>query len=325
MIKSIKFTGESGYISYMNEEPVRPRDKYYNMTKEESEEYYKKELKWYNKHKDEYKNPYLAKNLLNRTFNFEENKINVIFGPNGCGKTTIIKALTGYALIEDGFPYLRRGIDIGFWKEISEKEIIEFRKKLMKNSAEVEWDGVPIYFENIASRRSHSIGDLQGALLSDTASEVSYIMNKNRTSLGQNSIFLFNRVLEIAVSSPSLKDILQKQYEHESDDLKHNDYKKQCYDIQMDYFKKYPKFDSNDPITIVFDEMDKSLDILNVIYLYKDLLPNIIEKTGIQIITVSHSPVIMSDLIYNSDKYNIISLDDEYTEKTRNELKNIFI
>lgn len=33
MIKSIKFTGESGYISYMNEEPVRPRDKYYNMTK----------------------------------------------------------------------------------------------------------------------------------------------------------------------------------------------------------------------------------------------------------------------------------------------------
>ena len=52
--------------------------------------------KYYDENKGQFINP-AAKYLIGRTFEFQPGKLNIIFGPNGCGKTTILKAIAGTA------------------------------------------------------------------------------------------------------------------------------------------------------------------------------------------------------------------------------------
>jgi predicted ATPase len=70
------------------------------------------------------------------------------------------------------------------------------------------------------------------------------------------------------------------------------------------------------------DEIDKSMDITNVIALYSEVLPRIAETAKCQMIIVSHSPIILTDNVYNSPHYNVISIDEEYTERCRKLLSN---
>ena len=44
------------------------------------------------------------------------------------------------------------------------------------------------------------------------------------------------------------------------------------------------------------------------------ILPKVVETTGIQIIIISHSPIVLSKKIRNNEIYNIISIDEDYTK-----------
>jgi hypothetical protein len=69
--------------------------------------------------------------------------------------------------------------------------------------------------------------------------------------------------------------------------------------------------------------MDKSLDIENTLLLYRDFLPALQKKYNIQIILVSHSPLMLSNIIQNSDDYNFISLDTKYTKEMKKLFKGV--
>jgi hypothetical protein len=196
MIKSLTFTGEFGYITDKIAEPTCPVRGYnetntppwVTFTKEEKEKIkkWKKEYKEWEKHKDDYRNPHLVKNLLNRKFEFEEGKINIIFGPNASGKTTILRAIAGNAGCDDGYPTLMSPLDVHDFGE--EASLESFKKKLakkMRNSADIEWDGVPVYYDNFANRKSYgAIGDLCGSVLGDDImSEIQWIMGKDKSSM----------------------------------------------------------------------------------------------------------------------------------------------
>ena len=100
--------------------------------------------------------------------------------------------------------------------------------------------------------------------------------------------------------------------------LQSNEYWKNCFLAQEEYFKSFPMaFDPNGQNTYLFDEIDKSTDILNVNELYTKIFPSIIDKYGCQIIVISHSPLVLRNEIYNSDKYNFISMDEKYTNECR--------
>ena len=92
MIKSLTFTGEYGYIS----EKLPITSKRYMGRGKNCQRKNKKNQHIITQH--------WLKNLLDRTFHFEPNKINLIFGPNG--KTTILKALGGVAGTTDGYAQL---------------------------------------------------------------------------------------------------------------------------------------------------------------------------------------------------------------------------
>ena len=75
----------------------------------------------------------------------------------------------------------------------------------------------------------------------------------------------------------------------------------------------FDKSCENLPGTFLFDELDKSLDILNIYNLYVNVLPAFVKKTGVQVIIISHSPMVLMDKIRNNEMYNFISIDEDYT------------
>ena len=93
--------------------------------------------------------------------------------------------------------------------------------------------------------------------------------------------------------------------------------------MAYDYIKE-KHTDDNASLTIMLDEIDKSLDINNIIMLYTEVLPKLVQKYNVQVILVSHSPIILSDKIYNSEYYNIISLDENYTTSVRENIQMLF-
>jgi energy-coupling factor transporter ATP-binding protein EcfA2 len=342
MVKSLTFTGEFGYITDKIPEPecpvrgyfgknssYRPRD--FSESEKEEIKKYEKEYKEWKKHKNEYANPHLVKNLLNRKFEFEAGKINVIFGPNASGKTTMIKAIAGNAGCKDGYPTLLEPLSIrSFYEETSQENFRKTLNKMMKNSAIIEWDGVPVYYDNFADRmnRPHSsIGDLCGSVLGDSiATEIQYIIGKDKISLGQNSIYLINRLLDIAQNHLSFKDIFSK-YVNEDGTKKSfnvNDTWADAYNVQLDYYMGFENSCKSLPGTFLFDELDKSLDIFNIYNLYVNVLPEFVKKTGVQVIIISHSPLVLMNKIRNNDMYNFISIDEDYTKTCIEKLTELF-
>ena len=89
-----------------------------------------------------------------------------------------------------------------------------------------------------------------------------------------------------------------------------------------EYIEKYGSDMKDDcKLTLLLDEIDKSLDITNVVFLYKELLPRLRKVLDLQIIMISHNPIVLSSLL-SEDDYNIISLNQEYTENVYNVLEN---
>lgn len=329
MIKSIKFTGEKGYIVHKIPEPdcnVRNFERSFDrLSPEEQEEVirYKKEYKKWKKHKDDPRYPELIKNLVNRKIEFSD-KINLIFGPNASGKTTILKALGGYAGTTDGYARILEPLQFrNFFSEVSmESHLFD----LMKNTAEIEWDGSPVYYDNFSSRKSYGqIGDMVGSVLSNIGDEVSYLMGKDKRSLGENSIFLLNRLLRIAENQTNYSEIFKDYLEDgKIKDNYGNETWTEVIKAQLNYFLSLEKSYIKSPSTFLFDELDKSLDVLNISYLYNTLLPGFLKKTGVQIIIISHSPLVLSEKIRKNDLYNFISIDEDYTQKCLEELEKLF-
>ena len=101
MIKSIKFT---------------KRDKKYNYIGE---------------------NPVLLTNLYNRKFKFADKKINVLFGPNASGKSTIIKAIAAHCLcgedtrVQDGLTNFKKynPTDYGLFEDRTKEKFLNAIRK----------------------------------------------------------------------------------------------------------------------------------------------------------------------------------------------------
>lgn len=333
MITKLTFTGGEGYITEKAYKTVLKK-KYEEWTDKDVEDDIKRRKEngeWIRHYiKEDYyttrsagnANPQLIKNLLNKTFEFSPNKINILFGPNGSGKTTILKTIAKYCLCgdnhaSDGFTNIAKlePLSYGFsWGEKTEYTQDALKNILNKrNPAIIEWDGTPVYFENLAGRRqTGSIGDLAGSLMNGVE-EFVYLANRSKMSQGQNSMYLLNQLIKICQNVPTRED-----YNKTLEGYKNN---KTWYDAvnnSLEYINSFG--DGTGKMTLLLDEPDKSMDIGNVLLFYKEFLPMLVKKYNIQIICVSHSPLMLSNVIQNNDNYNFISLDKKYT----NDVKKLY-
>lgn len=327
MIESIKFDGKYGYIISKIPEPgcyVRGMEWRKDFTKEEKDaiKQYKKDMKMWEKHKDDLRLPHLYKNLMNKEFKFT-NGINIIFGANASGKTTILKALAGNAGTTDGYTKMLTPSDIKdyrFDEDMTDESVRKSLNSIMGNSAEIKWDGSPIYYHNFENRANQGyIGEMAGSVLGNSlGTEIMYRMTKNKISMGQNSLYLLNRLYNIAKNNTCFASIFSKYITNGKIDRKKigmNDTWNEAYYLQLKYYLSFPKSFVESPSTFLFDEIDKSMDILNVHSLYTNYLPALVEQTGIQIILVSHSPIVLSKQVREHPLVNFISVDDKYTEE----------
>jgi energy-coupling factor transporter ATP-binding protein EcfA2 len=344
MIHSIEFKKDvkKGYIFNKKTKKVL-RKNYKDWTPEQIESFIETEKKrtgskfclgrnpydyFYYEVSDGYANPQLIKNLVGRKITFEKDKINVLFGPNGSGKTTIIKTIARYCLCGDtnncdGYTNVARFEPLDFGLSFFSDKECDFNienainKYESYNRANVEWDGHPVYFENTSGRRDTGIfGDLTGGLFSTSSEEFLYVANRSRLSLGQNTIYMIQQLISAIERCPILDDFVNevKKYEH-------NETWYKALTSQLNYIKSNYKEDGC--MTLLLDEMDKSLDIENTLMLYRDFLPMLRNKYNIQIILVSHSPLMLSNVIQKSNDYNFISLDKKYTKEMKELFKGV--
>ena len=340
MIKSLTFDGKSGYIgSKFTEEdkPIKPNKKdwryqdgypHQNFNEEKFEKdmtRYKSEMDFYKKHVGKYKVS-CSEILVGRTFTFESDKINLIFGPNASGKSTILKSIAAHAFCEDGFSKFLEPFDfnVSWWNTPESEKLNAYRDCLRKRvdsfygtSSIIEWDGSPIYFHNFENRRSYgNIGELTGSIIDDVGEEMMYILERGSISSSQNMFYQFSKLSNLMSKNITFEDILEipkKKYSKDKDDVWSIVYK-----VQEEYYKSFPmSYDRNGQNTYLLDEIDKSMDILNINELYTNILPKLLDKYGKQIIIISHSPIVLRDEIIKSDKYNFISMDEEYTQKCK--------
>lgn len=345
MITSITFNKnkEQGYIYNPKYKKVLKKE-FEGWTEEQIEEYIDEAKRthqdwklgrrpkdyFYKDVRDGYELPHLVKNLGEKTFTFHPTKINVLFGPNGSGKSTIIKELANYCLCGDrsscdGFtnPYHIEPLYINgsIFDETKKYTLSNYRESLSqngkRNDVSVVWDGGAVFNENINGRRTTgSIGDLVGGLFTSGLDEFIYLANRGKISLGQNTMYLINKLTEICENIPTLTDF-------ENQVKKHNDngpwYKTGC--LALKHINKHHQAGAK--MTLLLDEMDKSLDIENTLLLYRDFLPALQEKYGIQIILVSHSPIMLTNIVQDSPDYNFISIDKKYTKQMKELFKGV--
>ena len=127
MIKSIIYPKNGkGYLSEKYEKPekVNLKSKY---VREADKTYYKEALANYKKYGNTYKRPTAAK-LLGKHIEFVPDKINVLFGENASGKTTIINSLSALCNVSDGWSEMVTPSDFTY---IIRDGISSFRKSMI--------------------------------------------------------------------------------------------------------------------------------------------------------------------------------------------------
>ena len=279
---------------------------------------------------DGYKCSLARECLLGKTFTFEKDRVNILFGPNACGKSTILSSIAISCFCGDHGNHILDGwtnaLKYGSFDFFSLDKEDNFKEKLEKvlkeelnNDLSVEWDGCPVYYDKFTDRRGNSIGDLQGTVLRDTMEEVGFLFNRSRISQGQMKIFILSKLFGLVKDPMTIDKVLAIGQERLGENP--SGFYQRVYDVQKEYLlERY--IGEHTCNTILLDEIDSHLDINNSLVLFKEIFPNIVEK-GIQIIAVSHSPLVLLKGIYDSGKYNIISLSPEYTERCRESMKEL--
>lgn len=338
MVKSVNFPGEGeGYIYEKPEDPGKKPDKksyeYWDWSfkrdvnkdkrvfKKErynrDYERWKQEKEFYDEYKGQFINP-AAKYLVGRTFNFEPGKVNIIFGPNGCGKTTILKAIAGNAGIkDDGMTRAADPLEIFQWNDKPTVEAVgKYIEKLKLNSADIVWDGNVVYYDNFAQTMKNGygyIGMLEGTALRSFSDEITFRIAGGRSNAGKRAMWMLGNVLEYQKDGITIEKIFKPHIKNG----RNNDVWEKSYKTQAEYFKRYENYDKEAPMTILFDEPEVNFDIITVWNLYSNVFPAICEKCGTQIITVSHSPLVLSKNVIDNQYTNLISIDEEYTNQAK--------
>lgn len=239
MIKSIEFK-EGGYITPRKEKMVltesgETKIKEYKKTHKESDYDRLTDIGWarrarlyenedYHYVDQGYKNPQLVDNLLGKKFVFEPHKINVIFGENAAGKSTIINTLAAYCQCGsadnlDGWTNinfvnsLSSHLFLSSSEENNEKYVQQVVEddinRLMKNNAVVEWDGIPVYNDSFSNRKMTGwFGELTGSVLDSALDEALWLTS--RRSLGEKSIAILCKMIPKLEKPFTLEECLSR-------------------------------------------------------------------------------------------------------------------
>lgn len=324
MIKSIIYPKNGkGYLSEKYEKPEPFDDKRASEYRRGDKEEYERRLAEYEKYGNVYKRPLAAK-LLGKRIEFVSDKINIVFGENASGKSTILNSLSNLCNVYNGWSDFIRPMDIMRVRKLGDTVTKDTVKKYLKstqsNTCRIEWDGAPIYRHNFNERNLRG-GRFHGSV-KDYIEDAWWLADKSKISSMQGEMVLLAKAFDYMRVKVKFSNIFAT-FKKGCDIW--NDLWEKCYEAQMEYYGEFPMSQSDDlQNTYLFDEFDKHLSIMNAITLYTDVLPKVFRETKQQIILVSHSPIVLSRTVFDTNVYHIVSLDDNYTEECTDRLRKIF-
>jgi len=210
-------------------------------------------------------------NVSNNTFTFTPN-INVLFGPNGCGKSTILKTIAAYCAITDtGWSSFTDPLQ--YPSDKREFFPINYSIHAPGNcTAEVGWDGSPSLFNagEIAADDGwffKNVGKNKDNVFSENEQMMAMI---NKPSSGEYRAFQINKILNMIAKNAPLQLMGEPACEGE-----------------VQYINSLPR---NGKRTILFDEPERSLSLPKQLALFGAL--DNFEK-DYQLIISTHSPLIL--------------------------------
>jgi energy-coupling factor transporter ATP-binding protein EcfA2 len=241
--------------------------------------------------------------LKNRKFVFTD-KLNVLFGDVGSGKSTSLKTMAAYC-----------GIATGGWTSISEPSHLAYSnashfpfcyRKYTPNSSDaiVEWGGEPTFYNDsdALSKTDNTWFYKNSSQSSDgitTEAEQMEVL-ATKPSSGQYRIHKINKIMKIIqhppdtlIIPPHIKNIKDAQ-------------------LELDYYKTLPR---DGKITLLLDEPEKSLSIPKQIELFKVLITL---TEHFQVIITTHSPFIL-----DFKKVNIIDFTPGYMKEVAKAIRDV--
>jgi len=207
-----------------------------------------------------------------KTFKFVKG-LNVLFGPNGCGKTTLLNIAGAYSGTEAGWS---RFNEPSYSNKSPYPETFS-EKAPGAAKAKVEWDGSASFLMSpkTGDPRGSSIDDSQDGLM-DFGMVVSEMMAK--VSSGQSRIIRINKLVDVLKQVPDLSK-KPSNYENVND----------TWQKAMDKFVKYVKtLPREGPPTVLLDEVDVSLSIPLQKVFWLESMVNLAKK--FQVIVATHCP-----------------------------------
>ena len=218
--------------------------------------------------------------------------LNVIVGPNGCGKTTAITIMKTFMLVDmDGTCSSDRC-----------HEISKFFHRSWYYSYKSDFEVYSDY-TNKAFYMPNVLEIFRGAM--NGGNTLTLAKAKSRHSQGESTDIVVHNLL----------DFVSKQKGH--------------FDFQNVYgqwlnYQKHPYIEEHripdeGITTVLIDEPDSHLDIFKVKSL-ADVLTE--DRPGMQLIVVVHNPLLICELA-KSGKANFIEMEEDYVDKVRNAVREM--
>lgn len=250
--------------------------------------------------------------ISDHTFEFQDG-INVVYGPNGSGKTTILKTLAAYT----GLDMQDKGFGGGAgWSRSPNHNVygtdkfnlldILFSKAPGKCRALIDWDGMPAFYNSATLSDTPTMTHLASSA-EDSADGITDIglqlaMITGHQSEGELRKMKVGTVIQALAKAPTLSTKAQ----HKDDRVEK---------AYIDFVKKLPR---DGPRTLLWDEPDRSLDAETQIDFWLKWIPRLVKKFNIQIIASSHSFV--PPLLAEAKTFNVVELHEGKIREMRSSM-----
>ena len=248
--------------------------------------------------------------LLTKKFEFTPG-LNILFGPNGCGKSTILRAIAAHGLTKKGWSNIDIGpLKMSFKLDIFDDnpepiDIEEYFQHEMHCKADVDIDG-PVYYVN-PEVSEHEYGDYRagnnlGSGTLSSLAEIAMRFNASTQSTGEACMAAQGQVLSNLVDgtfvfSKTLLDEMLEARRLRSNEQWYNA-AKAAYDYAETTILK-----GGCP-TVILDEPENHFSMEITVGLFQNIIPELIAR-GYQVIVATHfilAPFMVKDT-------NVIAID----------------
>ena len=220
--------------------------------------------------------------LGTKTFKFIDG-INVLYGENSCGKTTILKTLATYGLTRSRWSNLNwEPFDYPSFLD-DNRDVNNLAKQICKNTANVEIDGAVFYSNNVTDTFLQQEGWLSGVSSMDFESAIVTTMNSKVQSSGYNNLAYYGK--ELAGLIQGDLSFSEESFEKSGYKCKNGNSSWRPVYASLSNYAKATILKGGKP-TILLDEPDENLDCFNRDGLYRYVIPAIAKKY--QVILSSH-------------------------------------